>query len=123
FAVLLAVPMRSQLPRLLAAGWLVALYASAAAMPWWDEALQGPIARAADAARALRATAPEQRFVQAGLNQPSFAFRLGAPVPHRPPQAGDVALVRLDRPLALTTETLFSERGVALQRVLAPCPP
>jgi len=104
---------------MLAAGWMVALYASAVAMPWWAEALQGPIARAADAARALRANEPRVRFVQAGLNQPSFAFRLGTPVPHRPPEPGDVALVRLDRPLAAPTATLFAERGIALQRILA----
>jgi len=109
----------SPLQRTLAAGWLVALYASAAAMPWWAEALQGPVARAADAARALHANEPAARFVQAGLNQPSFAFRLGVPVPHRPPEPGDVALVRIDRPLAQPTETLFAERGIALQRVLA----
>jgi 4-amino-4-deoxy-L-arabinose transferase-like glycosyltransferase len=118
--LLAALPVRSRRygwSRMLAMAWLVALYAAVAAMPWWAEALQGPVARAADAARALRAREPSLRVVQAGLNQPSFAWRYGAPVPHRPPVGGDVVLMRVDRPLPGATETLFSERGIALQRV------
>ena len=103
--------------RVLAMGWVVALFAVGAAMPWWAEALQGPVARAADAARALRGREPGLRVVQAGLNQPSFAWRYGAPVPHRSPAPGDVVLIRIDRPLPGANDTLFSERGIALQRV------
>ena len=57
---------------------------------------------------------------QSGLNQPSFAWRYGAAVPHAEPRPGDVVLIRLDRPLAARTRTLFGERGIALQRVEAP---
>ena len=123
FLLLWAAPIRSatlRLARTLAMGWLVALYAVAAAMPWWAEALQGPVARAADAARALRRQQPTLRIVQWGLNQPSFAWRYGDAVPHSPPRPGDLVLIRLDRPLAEPTRTLFSERGMALQRVEAP---
>ena len=123
FVLVWATPIGSRalrLPRTLALGWLVALYAVATAMPWWVEALQGPVARAADAARALRRQEPTLRIVQSGLNQPSFAWRYGDAVPHVEPRAGDVVLIRLDRPLAGRTRTLFSERGIALQRVEAP---
>jgi len=123
FMLLWAMPIGARplrLPRLLAMCWLVAFYAVAAAMPWWSEALQGPVARAADAARALRAQEPTLRVVQSGLNQPSFAWRYGAAVPHAEPRPGDVVLIRLDRPLAARTRTLFGERGIALQRVEAP---
>jgi hypothetical protein len=56
------------------------------------------------------ANAPDQRFAQVGLNQPSFAFRLGAPFPHRPLRAGDIALVRINRAPSRPTGTLFAER-------------
>jgi hypothetical protein len=41
-------------------------------------------------------------------------------VPPSPPRPGDLVVVRLDRPLAEPIRTLFSERGIALQRVEAP---
>jgi hypothetical protein len=60
--------------------------------------------------------------VQWTVNQPSFAWRLGAVTPKRPPQAGELALVRLDRLPVDGYEMLWSERGLGLVRWRAATP-
>lgn len=90
-----------------------ALLLGSVATPWWGEALQGPIQRAA-----LAASARREQVVQWGVNWPSFAVQLRQITPRRQPQAGELALVRLDRMQASQAnaqwQTVYAERGVAL---------
>ncbi len=94
--------------------------------PWWGEALQGPVARAAEAAAQVQAratagggTAP--RVVQYRLHMPSFSVYLGQEVPRRDPAPQDLAFTRADRltPADASRPVLFSERGLVL---LGPLP-
>jgi 4-amino-4-deoxy-L-arabinose transferase-like glycosyltransferase len=95
---------------LLIAGWVA---------PWWGEALQGPIERAARFARTL-APAP---VVQWGVHWPSAAVVLQAPMPRRAPEPCGLALVRLDRLDAPGAVLLHAERGVGVVRAAgAGCP-
>jgi hypothetical protein len=61
-------------------------------VPWWGEALQGPVK-----ALALEATARNAAIVQWKLDQPSVAFYRSVPAPRRAPVADELALTRVDR--------------------------
>ena len=96
------------------------------AVPWWGEALQGPIERAAFAAgRAqsdrVKAGLPPAGVVQYRTHQPSFAVGLGQEAPRRDPLPGEMALTRRDRMTGADSlrPVLFEERGVVL---LGPAP-
>jgi 4-amino-4-deoxy-L-arabinose transferase-like glycosyltransferase len=108
-------------PRHLAASaYAVALLFSALALPWWAEAVQGPIDRAAR----FTAGRPEA-VVQWGVHWPSVGMARSAPTPRRVPEAGEVAITRRDRlPAALPDgsrlQVLFEERGVVVVKRLTP---
>ena len=61
-------------------------------LPGGGQALQGPTK-----ALALQAAAQGAGLVQWQLHQPSAGFYRGQPVPRRAPQAGELALTRVDR--------------------------
>ncbi len=107
-------------PRLLAGGLCVSLFIAVWATPWWGEALQGPVKRAALAARAQQAATPGP-VVQAWMHLPSIAVYLGDPTPRRDPAPGEVTLTRIDRLPASEygRPRVFEERGLV---VLAPHP-
>lgn len=78
-------------------------------VPWWGEALQGPVRRAA--AVAARSGAPA---VQWNLHLPSFALYLSRETPRRPPRPGELAFSRVDRLPADAGPRLYEERGLVL---------
>ena len=88
---------------LLCAGWL---------LPWFGEALQGPVRRAAGVAARQGGPAVQWR-----LHRPSFGFYMARPTPLRDPDANDMALTRADR-LTPADEAgrkrLLDERGLVL---------
>ncbi len=98
---------------LLGAFWVVL-----AVLPWWAEALQGPVRDLALEAR----KATGQPVTQWQTRQPSFAFYLGAPTPPGGPSAGALSLARTDRlpaqntaaAEALPLRTVAESRGFAL---------
>lgn len=97
-------------PRFGLAALVAALLWAGVAAPWWSEALQGPIVRAALAARGR----PEH-VVQWRVHWPSAAFAAGQPMPRRDPQPGDLVLTRSDRlPAGSEWETVQEQHGVAL---------
>ncbi len=101
-------PSALQLPRfgLLAMGHCAVL--SLAVLPWWSQALQGPV-------HALAGQAVGQTAVQWGVHFPSFALYRQSPVPRRAPEEGEVALVRSDKPTwPADWPVVGSERGFAL---------
>jgi 4-amino-4-deoxy-L-arabinose transferase-like glycosyltransferase len=97
-----------------AAGAVVALLVAGWSLPWFGEALQGPVRRAAAAAAAHPGP-----IVQWDVHQPSFSVYAGRAVPKAdPPQPGDMVLARGDRlPPGPARKPLYSERGIV---VLAP---
>jgi 4-amino-4-deoxy-L-arabinose transferase-like glycosyltransferase len=129
-------------PRTLAAGLVMALFLGLWAAPWWGEALQGPVPRAAAAARQALAssqaqaqtqahsasaasgqTAPQARtVVQAWMHLPSFAVYLGEATPRRDPAPGELAFTRVDRipPSEQSRPRLFEERGLVVLGPRAP---
>ncbi len=104
-----------RLPALLAAGVVAACGWTQFALPWWAQALQGPV-------RELALVAKRQNLplVQWRLHQPSAGFYRGLPAPRREPAAGEAALVREDRFDALPAverqgfQVLARDRGFAL---------
>lgn len=104
------------------AAWFHAVFT-----PWLGDRLQGPVKRAAFAARADAGT-ETPRAVQWGVHRPSVAVYLDTPVPRRAPQPGELALVREDRlpdhlaRLGLADAAtppytvLYRERGLAMIR-------
>jgi 4-amino-4-deoxy-L-arabinose transferase-like glycosyltransferase len=106
--------------RLAASAYAAALLFSALALPWWAEAVQGPIDRAAR----FTAGRPEP-VVQWGVHWPSVGIARAAPTPRRVPEVGEVAITRRDRlPAALPDgsrlQILFEERGVVVVKRLTP---
>jgi len=99
------------LPRLPAAAGALALFVAGAVLPWFGEALQGPVRQAARAAAARQGT-----VVQWQVHLPSFAVYLGRVAPHRDPQPGEMALTRADRlpPGDDGRPRLFEQRGIVL---------
>jgi hypothetical protein len=97
----------------LCAGALVlATLIATLASPWWGEALQGPVRRAALAARALH-----EPVVQWGVHWPSVAVTLQREVPRCEPAPGELAFARADRLSAgVVLQRLYEERGVVLVR-------
>ena len=106
---------RWRLHAVVAAALVDALVWTTAVVPWWGEALQGPVRNLARLAEA-RGLA----LVQWQLDQPSASFYRGAAAPKRSPAPGEAALVRADRLAALPAaeraglETLAAERGFVL---------
>ncbi len=127
--------------RMGAAGLVLALMMGVWAAPWWGEALQGPVKRAALAARAEIAKVPAAQakgaptpgapahaetvpaaggqpagVVQHRLHLPSVAVYLGQPVPRRDPLPAEFAITRADRltEAEASRPRLFEERGVVL---------
>ena len=82
-------------------------------LPWAGEALQGPVRRAAWAARG-----DPGPVYQWHVHWPSVGFYSGRAVPKGEPRPGERAFVRLDRlPASLPVEVIHEERGVALVRL------
>jgi hypothetical protein len=97
--------------RLAAAGGALALFIAAAVLPWFGEALQGPVRRAAAAAASHPGTVAQWQ-----VHLPSFAVYLQRVSPKRDPLPEDMVLTRADRlpPYDDSRERLFEERGVVL---------
>ncbi len=117
-----AVPLKPKLAiwRLLAAGVWVSAFTACQVLPWWAQALQGPVR---EAAWALRQHAPDAKVVQWQLNLPSFGVYFQATVARRLPTSGEWTLTRRDRltqaQAALMGPVFFEERGLVL---LGPAP-
>jgi 4-amino-4-deoxy-L-arabinose transferase-like glycosyltransferase len=103
--------------RVAAAGGVLALFIAGAVLPWFGEALQGPVRRAA----AVAALRPEA-VAQWQVHLPSFAVHLRRVSPHRDPQPGEMALTRADRlpPGDDGRPRLYQERGIVLLGPRAP---
>ena len=98
--------------RFSAAAMLCAGLITGGAIPWWGEALQGPVRRLA-----ALSTDADEAVVQWNVNLPSFAVYRGAETPQRPPAPGEFALVRVDRlPDEPRVERVHEERGLAVVR-------
>lgn len=97
--------------RIAAAGGALSLFIATVVLPWFGQALQGPVRHAAAAAAAHGGSA-----VQWNLHLPSFSVYLGQPVPIRDPAPGDMALTRADRipPGDDGRPRIFEERGIVL---------
>jgi len=102
----------SSRPYALWAGWGASVLCATVSWPWAGEALQGPVRRAA-----LASLHESGTLVQWNVHWPSVGFYRQQDAPRRPPQAGELAVVRLDRlSAAPDLEVLYRERGVALVR-------
>jgi 4-amino-4-deoxy-L-arabinose transferase-like glycosyltransferase len=105
-------------PRLAGAALALSLFIAGASLPWFGEALQGPVQRAAAAAASHPGT-----VAQAHVHLPSFAVALGRVSPKREPLPSDMVLTRIDRldrlPPGPPRARLYEERGVLL---LGPAP-
>ena len=102
--------------------WLAAVIGMAhftlLVVPWWGQALQGPMREAGLWAKTQTGSA-----VQWQLHQPSFAFYRQQAAMRRDPAPGELALVRLDRlPAGVTASGLFASRGLAVVRLPASAP-
>jgi 4-amino-4-deoxy-L-arabinose transferase-like glycosyltransferase len=86
---------------LLGAVALAAVVWSTLALPWWGQALQGPVRELA-----LRARADHLPLVQWHLHLPSAAFYRQQPAPRRAPEPGEAALMRADHYAALSPDEL-----------------
>ena len=96
--------------RVLAASVIATITLCTSAAPYVGEVLQGPVKRAALAARAMPEPAVTWNF-----HMPSFAVYRQRVTPIGTPQAGELALTRIDRlPKDADVETVFQEGGVAL---------
>lgn len=106
---------RDGMVRAISGAVATALVMGGMAEPWLGEQLQGPIRRAALAARQMPGN-----FVQWGVRWSSVSVVRGQSTPRRAPQPGEFAFVRMDRLPALAGgghhEVLFAERGVGLIR-------
>jgi len=80
-------------------------------VPWIGAVLQGPVKEAGLMARVLDEPVVAWRFTA-----PSFSVYREAVTRDRPPEAGELALTRVDRVPADGYETLYSKGGVALVR-------
>ncbi len=86
---------------------------SLAVTPWFGAVLQGPVKEAALIAKELDEPVVSWRFTA-----PSFSVYREAVTPSRAPEAGEVALTRIDRVPAENVELIYSKGGVALFRQL-----
>ncbi len=106
-----------RLPLLAGAALATQLSLSLQVLPWWGEAVQGPV-------RALSQAAAERQLplVQWRTHQPSSGFYRAQAAPRRLPQLGEAALLRSDHLAALrqtlpapqTARTLVQARGFVL---------
>ncbi len=112
----------SLLRRFALAAWTLTLASAGFGAPWWGEALQGPVRRGAEFARAWMATqaVAAPAAVQWQTHWPSTAFYLRQPVPLRMPEPGELAFTRTDRLRqsagSMAFEPLWQERGVSVVR-------
>ncbi len=117
-----AVPLRPKFAiwRQLSAGVLISAFTAFQVLPWWAQALQGPVR---EAALALREHAPGAKVVQWQLNLPSFGVYFQGMVARRMPNSGEWTLTRRDRLTAAQAAVMgpvfFEERGLVL---LGPAP-
>jgi len=97
--------------RIAGAGGALALFVAGWALPWFGEALQGPVRRAAAAAASQPGTVAQWQ-----VHLPSFAVYLQRVSPKREPLPRDMVLTRIDRlpPDQDRRARLFEERGVVL---------
>ncbi|HET8748297.1 MAG TPA: glycosyltransferase family 39 protein [Ramlibacter sp.] len=97
--------------RIAAAAGALSLWVAGWALPWFGEALQGPVLRAAAVAASRPGTVAQWQ-----VHLPSFAVALQRVSPKRAPLASDMVLTRIDRlPAdAASRARLFEERGVVL---------
>ena len=96
--------------RVLAAAIVATIALCTIAAPYVGEVLQGPVKRAALAARAWPESAVTWNF-----HMPSFAVYRRRVTPIGTPQPGELALTRIDRlPKDADVDMLFQEDGVAL---------
>jgi 4-amino-4-deoxy-L-arabinose transferase-like glycosyltransferase len=105
-------PVQSPSPlRLAGAGGALALFIAGVVLPWFGEALQGPVRRAAAVAASQPGTVAQWQ-----VHLPSFAVYLQRVSPKREPLPGDMVLTRADRlpPYDDSRMRLFEERGVVL---------
>jgi 4-amino-4-deoxy-L-arabinose transferase-like glycosyltransferase len=116
-AWLVAVRLFRDFSRRAAAGaFATALVLTGAATPWIGEVVQGPVKRAALAARER----PEPA-VQWGVHTPSFAVYRGQPTPRGEPRPGQLAIVRASAlPPGARYEVVHRDRGYALVEWLGP---
>ena len=98
--------------RAVAASTILAGVLGFAFVPWLGELLNGPVMHAAQVAGTLPGTAVQWEFAA-----PSFSVYRRQITPARPPEPGEMALIRTDRlePNA-PVDLLFREGGVALVR-------
>jgi 4-amino-4-deoxy-L-arabinose transferase-like glycosyltransferase len=117
-----AVPLKPKLAiwRQLSAGILISAFTAFQVLPWWAQALQGPVR---EAALSLREHAPDAKVVQWQLNLPSFGVYFQGMVARRMPNSGEWTLTRRDRltdaQAAVMGPVFFEERGLVL---LGPAP-
>lgn len=98
--------------RVAAAALVLSLFCAGWLLPWFGEALQGPVRRAAEVAAGQGGPAVQWR-----LHRPSFGFYMARPAPLREPAANEMALTRADRltPADEAGRTrLVDERGLVL---------
>jgi 4-amino-4-deoxy-L-arabinose transferase-like glycosyltransferase len=99
-----------------AAAGLLALLVAGWSLPWFGEALQGPVRRAA-----VIAAGRPGSVVQSDVHLPSFSVYAGREVPRRAPAPQDMVLARADRlPPGPARRPLYAERGLVLLAPLAP---
>lgn len=100
--------------KMIATGLIVAWLLAFAFLPALGGVLQDPIKQAGLVARGIDAP-----LVMVGINTPSFGVYAGRVVLRRMPQAGEVALVQIDRLGELPPhQELFRSKTVALVRVM-----
>ncbi|GAB3758563.1 glycosyltransferase family 39 protein [Ramlibacter monticola] len=109
-ALLLAWKTGAPALRLAGAAGALALFIAGATLPWFGEALQGPVRRAAAAAASHPGTVAQWQ-----VHLPSFAVYLARVSPKRDPLPEDMVLTRADRvPPGEPRARLYEERGVVL---------
>jgi 4-amino-4-deoxy-L-arabinose transferase-like glycosyltransferase len=109
----------SRMPSVIpAAGLAFATFVGAWVHPWWGEALQGPVRRAA------ASVPPGAPVVQWAVHQPSLAVYLQREAPRREPKRGEFALTRADHAQVSQRQedfrVVWAERGFVLLHREAP---
>ncbi len=104
--------------KLVLAASLQVLLLATVVVPWLGAVLQGSVKTAAMVARQTGAPVVAWR-----ITMPSFSVYREAVTPSRPPEAGEIALTRIDRIPEQGYEELFRQGGIALIRPRATASP